>query len=111
MAQSIRALAARTSSRAGSLIGRAKFGGPCDWASLGLNPQRLTYKEFDVANRGGSYIPHVGLSRPSYSPLRLRAAVAADYFFGPLGAEGYVCHFRRSVGDWRLQDCRLAFVA
>jgi hypothetical protein len=61
--------------------------------------------------RRGNYIPHIRLSRPSYSPLRVRAAVAADYYFGSLGAEGYVCHFWRGVGGWRLQDCRLAFIA
>lgn len=111
LAQGVRALAARSTAATGALIGNAPSGGPCIWPQQGLDFSRLTYRDFDRARRSGLYTPHLALTRPSYSVLHLRAAVAAGYFHGPLSAEGYVCHFRLSIGGWRLQECRLAYVA
>ena len=97
------------------LMGRSRAADPCDWRRWGLNPGRVTYTEFEAARQGephdSGYIEHFSIGRPRYSYLRLRASVGAGHAYGCLGGNGYVCHFRREIGGWRLEGCRPTWIA
>lgn len=93
------------------LIGKTSAPGPCNWPKYGLRLHTLTTAQFMTAFKGAGrpdsvYIEHIALGRPKYSLLRLRAAVEIAHLYGPLGADGYVCHLLRGSSGWRLQDCR-----
>lgn len=96
------------------LMGVGKIGGPCNWAASGLSLQRVTMSEFRAAagdDLTGRYIEHIGVSRPSYSLLRLRAVVDASHHYGPLGADGFYCTFRRGLTGWKFVSCDRAWVS
>lgn len=65
------------------------------FARAAANPDSIT-----------NYLPHVGLSAVSYSPLGFRAAVIVWRNFGWESGYGETCYFRRSLSGWRLQGCR-----
>jgi hypothetical protein len=114
MAGTLKALDFDLSPRGVPLTGRNPGSGPCAWPRWGVDLPRVTYAEFEAARqkeKPSRYIPHVSVGRPRYSMLHMRAAVAAGHFYGPLGAEGYICHYRQSPAGWRLQDCHRTWIS
>jgi hypothetical protein len=98
------------------LFGNTSASRPCDWPKYGLHLGTLTTAQFMAAYKGprrpdSVYIEHMALSRPTYSLLRLRAAVQVAHLYGDLGGYGYVCHLLRAPSGWRLQGCRRIWVS
>lgn len=114
MAQSLKALG--MGGRNGApLMGKARTSGPCDWSHLGFKSGLVTEAEFDAATNGhkfgSGYLPHVRVSRPTYSALGLRAVVSVGNYYGWLGGDGYDCYLRRGLHEWRLETCRPTWIA
>lgn len=96
------------------LMSQAKAGGPCDWGAFGMPLRRVTSNEFREAagpDLNGRYIEHIGVSRPRYSLLHLRALVEVSHHYGPLGGDGFYCSFRRGLSGWVFISCRRAWIA
>jgi hypothetical protein len=91
------------------LAGTTAGPGPCigHW---GFSRPFVTYDQLKVADAPGPdgkrrFVEHIRLSRPTYSVLGLRAAVAmVDAYEG--GADGYACTLHRSFRGWALDGCR-----
>ena len=90
--------------------------GPCDWRTYNLNFTLVTEAEVRAgfaaeATGKGHYVEHYRLSRPSYSLLRLRAAVAVAHAYHGLDAYGGTCWLHRSLGGWRVEKCERTWIA
>lgn len=97
------------------LIGERKTGGPCNWTALGVPLSRVTTSEFRAAAERQypqyRYIEHIGVSRPLYSLLRLRARVEVSHHYGHVGGDGFHCTFQRRLTGWKLVSCERAWIS
>lgn len=105
------AATAQPSTRALPLMGESSgAAGPCDWSRWGLGLGRVSSARFAASTRGDhqlvGYLPHLTLTAPNYSPLRLRAAVEVGRSLGWDDGVAQVCYFRRGLSAWRLEGCR-----
>jgi hypothetical protein len=89
--------------------------GPCDWSHWGLTLGRVSAARFAASTKGDhpqvGYLPHLTLTAPNYSALRLRAAVEVGRSLGWDNGMAKVCYFRRGLTDWRLEHCRTSWRA
>lgn len=88
---------------------------PCDWSQWGFSLGRVSAARFAASARGDhrtvGYLPHLTLTAPKYSALRLRAAVEVGRSLGWDNGVAKVCYFRRGVGGWRLEGCLMSWRA
>ena len=114
MAKTLHFFAFSRGEHASPLMKLTSAPGPCRWPDYGVKAKFVTLEEFKSVNPfspDGTYIEHVTLSRPHYSLLHLRASVEVAHLYGPLGADGYVCTLSRTLRDWRVQQCKQAWIS
>lgn len=90
--------------------------GPCDWGAYKLKFTLVTEAEvragLDAEATGkGRYVEHYRLSRPSYSLLGLRAAVAVAHAYHGLDAYGGTCWLHQSLRGWQVEKCERTWIA
>lgn len=68
----------------------------------------VTWTQVETSKRSVEYI---GINRPSYSLLHLRAAVTLGYRFGPEVGHGYTCWLHRSGGRWEMEGCQGTWIS
>jgi hypothetical protein len=98
------------------LAGRRPVVGSCR-RDLGFDRPVVTYDQIKAEAAKGPFTEHILVSRPNYSLLHLRAAVAWADVYGNAGGDGYMCLLHRGFGrregfgGWRLDGCRNTWIA